>query len=82
MVSGHVPGTWFGHTNNAPTCLVTHTHCRYPHHQQVVEEEDLPLVNTAPLRPVGVRYLIQLAAAHQPTVGQRQYLQAPHGGRG
>lgn len=44
------------------------------YHQEVIEEEDLPLVHPGPLRSVGVRDLVQLAAAHQPTVGEGQHL--------
>lgn len=45
-----------------------------PHHQQVVEQEDLPLVNSCPLGSVGVRHLIELTAAYQPAVWQRHHL--------
>lgn len=34
------------------------------HHQQVIKEEDLPLVNSTPLGSIGVRDFIQLTTAH------------------
>ena len=36
--------------------------------QNVVEEEHLPLVETGPLPPRSVRYLVQTAVAHQTPV--------------
>jgi len=44
------------------------------YHQKVIKEENLPLVHPGPLRPVGVRDLIELATAHQPTMGEGQHL--------
>lgn len=44
------------------------------YHQQVIEQEDLSLVDAAPLGSVRVGNLEQLAAAHQPAVRQRQNL--------
>lgn len=49
------------------------------YHQQVVEQEDLPLVNAAPLRSVRVGNLEQLTAAHEPAMRQRQHLRGPNG---
>lgn len=47
---------------------------RLAYHQQVIKEEDLSLVNSCPLRSVGVRHLIELATTHQPTMGKGQHL--------
>jgi len=47
---------------------------RPAHHQQVVEEEDLALVQPQALGPVGVGDLVELTAAHQAPVGQGQHL--------
>lgn len=45
------------------------------HHQEVVEEEDLALVQPQTLGAVGVRDFVELAAAHQAAVGQGQHLE-------
>lgn len=44
------------------------------YHKKVIKEEDLSLVHPCPLRSVGVRHLIELAATHQPTMGEGQHL--------
>lgn len=44
------------------------------HHKEVIEEEDLPLVDSGPLRSVGVRDFVELAATDQPTVWEGQNL--------
>lgn len=45
-----------------------------PYHEQVIEQKDLPLVQTQLLHLVGVGNLKQTAVTHQPAVGQRQHL--------
>lgn len=44
------------------------------YHQKVIKKKDLPLVHSCPLRPVGVRNFIELAATHQPAMGKGQHL--------
>lgn len=44
------------------------------YHKKVIKEEDLSLVHPCPLRSVGVRHLIKLAATHQPAMGEGQHL--------
>ena len=44
------------------------------YHQQVVEQEDLPLVKTQLLQLVGVWHFKEPAVAHQPAVRQGQHL--------
>lgn len=48
------------------------------HHEQVVEEEDFPLMDAAPLSSVWIRNLEELTAANQPAVRQGQHLQQKH----
>lgn len=44
------------------------------HHEEVVEQEDLPLMQAQLLELVGVRHFKQTAVTHQPAMGQRQHL--------
>lgn len=41
---------------------------KHTHHQQVIEEENFPLVSCLLLHFVDVGHLVQAAAAHQPAV--------------
>lgn len=43
-----------------------------PYHKEVIEEEDLPLMQPQPLGAVWIWHLIELAAANQSTVRERQ----------
>jgi hypothetical protein len=45
-----------------------------PYHKEVIEEEDLPLMQPQPLGTVWIWHLIELAAANQSTVRERQDL--------
>lgn len=55
-------------------CQVLGSVERRSYHQKVIEEKDLSLVHSCPLRPVGVGDFIELAATYQPTVGKGQHL--------
>lgn len=46
--------------------------CTY--HQKIIEEEDLPLVQTHPLRTIGIRDLVELAAANKTPMWKGKYL--------
>lgn len=44
-------------------------HC--PYHEEIIEEEDLPLMQPQPLGAVWIWHLIELAATNQATVRKR-----------
>lgn len=56
------------------SCHVLKSDDRKSYHQKVIEEEDLSLVHSRPLRSIGVRNLVKLAATHQPAMGEGQHL--------
>lgn len=50
----------------------------FSHHQEVIKQEDLPLMLAEFLQSVWIRDLKQSAVAHEPAMSLRQHLQHTH----